>query len=414
MSHALGILPYWNKKDFARDGYVDILSAASPNSIAIGGGTMAQSRLALLCLALTCIFLSGCTTAATFNPINMNLSVDTRQYDRDVDNFLIILDASGSMSDIYNGEPKIETAKKIVRNMIATISGIPLNGGLRIFGKSANPFSNKTELLVKVDGFDKKNFESALDTLAWAGGKSPVAMAIKAASGDLENTKGKIALIIVSDGIESGNASERAAELLKSTYGDKLCIHTVLVGDDPAGKKIMDRLAQKGKCGLAQPACLLSRPGLMACFVARVFLKKGPDQDNDGVSDLIDQCPDTPGGASVDGLGCWELSGLCFKTNKADISSKHYPIIDRAVVILKQNPGLKIQIVGHADSRGPEKFNQKLSLDRALIVMDYMVKKGVGPEKLSAKGVGSNLPVAPNNTETGRAQNRRVSLTPEK
>ena len=67
-------------------------------------------------------------------------------------------------------------------------------------------------------------------------------------------------------------------------------------------------------------------------------------------------------------------------------------------------------ISGHTDSRGSSTYNQELSQRRAQSVVDYLLKKGIDAERLKSKGFGESKPIAPNDTKSGRLQNRRVEM----
>jgi len=136
------------------------------------------------------------------------------------------------------------------------------------------------------------------------------------------------------------------------------------------------------------------------------------DSDKDGVIDGSDQCPNTPEGATVDSRGCWILKNLNFDTNKADIKAEGARILDDVVSIMQANPSLKLEVQGHTDNKGSAAYNKKLSQKRADSVMDYLAKKGIGKDRLSAIGYGFDKPAASNDTEEGRTENRRVELTP--
>ena len=78
--------------------------------------------------------------------------------------------------------------------------------------------------------------------------------------------------------------------------------------------------------------------------------------------------------------------------------------------MMKQNPDLKVAVVGHTDSTGDFNYNLKLSERRAKAMVEALVKDGVAANRLAGVGVGPLSPVAPNDTPEGRAQNRRVEL----
>lgn len=137
------------------------------------------------------------------------------------------------------------------------------------------------------------------------------------------------------------------------------------------------------------------------------------DSDGDGVIDARDECPGTPKGVVVDERGCWALSaGLLFDVDSSNINADFVPALDRAKKIFDTNPGLNVQVEGHADSTGSASYNQKLSEKRANAVVDYLVERGVSASRLKAVGYGEERPAYSNDTDAGRAKNRRVEFSP--
>ncbi|MCP4343956.1 MAG: OmpA family protein [Desulfobacterales bacterium] len=136
------------------------------------------------------------------------------------------------------------------------------------------------------------------------------------------------------------------------------------------------------------------------------------DTDGDGVYDNDDKCPGTPLGAKVNKFGCWVLQGVLFDFDKRNIKPEFYSDLDEVVEILKKNPELKIEIEGHTDNKGTAAHNKILSEKRAGSVREYLVKKGIEPERLSSSGYGFSRPADTNATSEGRALNRRVELKP--
>jgi len=104
------------------------------------------------------------------------------------------------------------------------------------------------------------------------------------------------------------------------------------------------------------------------------------------------------------------LKNIFFDVNKFVIKPESYSELDKIVALLKDNPTLTIQINGHTDNVGKPADNVKLSNDRADAVVKYIVAKGIAAARLSSKGFGATVPVAPNTTEEGKAQNRRTEL----
>ena len=99
-----------------------------------------------------------------------------------------------------------------------------------------------------------------------------------------------------------------------------------------------------------------------------------------------------------------------FETGKSDIKAESEPIIEQIAEMLKKNPSLKVSREGHTDNVGAEKSNQVLSESRAKSVVEALVAKGINANRLASKGWGQSKPVADNQTEEGRAKNRRVEI----
>jgi outer membrane protein OmpA-like peptidoglycan-associated protein len=106
------------------------------------------------------------------------------------------------------------------------------------------------------------------------------------------------------------------------------------------------------------------------------------------------------------------LRGVNFAFNSAELAPAALPVLDQAAEILKANPGVEVKVEGHTDSIGSEEYNQVLSVRRAESVYRYLVNRGVDPERFQVEGFGKTRPIASNDTEAGRAQNRRVELIP--
>lgn len=104
------------------------------------------------------------------------------------------------------------------------------------------------------------------------------------------------------------------------------------------------------------------------------------------------------------------LNNIFFDTRMFEIKSESTTELDNLVQLLKDNPTLKIQISGHTDNVGKPEDNLVLSENRAKAVVNYLTGKGINPARLSAKGFGATQPVESNNTEEGRARNRRTEL----
>ncbi len=147
------------------------------------------------------------------------------------------------------------------------------------------------------------------------------------------------------------------------------------------------------------------------------------DSDGDGVLDGLDKCPDTPGGVKVDEHGCpvaaqlfeeekatLVLEGVNFETNSAVLTAGSTSVLDRVVDSLKAWPDVRIEVAGHTDAVGRADYNKTLSAKRAEAVRAYLTAAGIDGSRMAANGYGEETPIADNNTDPGRAANRRVEL----
>jgi len=389
-----------------------------------------------------------------------------------VDNFILLIDTSGSMFLTQQGAAKTKAAlaKGILLEMNKLIPELAYTGAIQSFPPH--------RILIGPKRYDRNSFEKAIASLpvegAIFGNRTPLGEGILDLGEALENmAQGKTAIIIFTDGEENlGVEALEAQESLRAKYRD-LSFHTVSLSDQEKEKATLREISGRTGGIYVEGSELFSDATALDGFVREVFYlvaepldsdgdgvvdevdkcpntPRGmevdaqgcpldsdadgvinyadrcpdtppgvtvdssgcpPDSDGDGVPDYLDQCPSTPLGATVNEVGCWSLKAtMLFDTNSSYIKSEAYPLVDEVVTILEKNPQIEVEIQGHADNTGTAEYNQWLSERRAKKVMDYLVTKGIDPERLQAKGYGSTRPVASNDTVEGRAQNRRVEL----
>jgi outer membrane protein OmpA-like peptidoglycan-associated protein len=148
------------------------------------------------------------------------------------------------------------------------------------------------------------------------------------------------------------------------------------------------------------------------------------DADADTVWDHQDNCPSEPG--PVDNQGCpvaekqlvaiqkdrIEIRDTVhFDFDKATIQPRSFPLLDQVARVLIEHPEIvMVTIEGHTDGRGTAEYNRDLSQRRAESVRGYFIQKGVAPERMEARGFGEDRPLRSNDTDEGRAANRRVEF----
>jgi outer membrane protein OmpA-like peptidoglycan-associated protein len=149
-----------------------------------------------------------------------------------------------------------------------------------------------------------------------------------------------------------------------------------------------------------------------------------PDADGDGVPDYMDNCPNEPGPPENQGCPIQRkalviiraekieiLQKVHFQTGKAMILKDSYALLDQVAQVLATHENIKqVRIEGHTDAVGSDVLNLKLSQARADAVRNYLIKKGLAPERIVSVGYGKAKPIASNATEKGREENRRVEF----
>jgi len=127
------------------------------------------------------------------------------------------------------------------------------------------------------------------------------------------------------------------------------------------------------------------------------------DENSTNYEKTIKLQPLKAGGAVV-------LKNVFFDTDKFELKPKSKVELDKLNALLKENAEMKIEIGGHTDNQGNAAANQTLSANRALAVRDYLVQNGVSSARLTYKSYGQTKPIASNDTEEGRQQNRRTEF----
>lgn len=371
--------------------------------------------------------LSGCATQSSntfqaFQADDLNPLVQSGKLVQKTNSFFVLNDSSSSMSKTYTNSmdysgTKLDVEKNLLYKFNKTIPAITLSSGLRSFGFGPCVHWSATYLNQPVQAYSQAGFEGAIASLQCSSGGTPLSDALSASSTDLTGAPGNIAVIVFSDGQDESSPVPEA-EALKTQYGDKLCIYTVWVGneDEADGQATLQQINDIAGCGFATTASAISTASGMSDFVKQVFFKPGApapacsqlDDDNDGVNNCADKCPDTPKGAIVDKDGCWAFHGVLFDFDSDKVKSKYDPLIQNAVEVMNLNPGLTVEIQGHTDSYGTDAYNEKLSERRANSVKKELVKQGVDGDRLTTVGFGESEPVESNDTDEGRAYNRRV------
>ncbi|MCX5852725.1 MAG: OmpA family protein [Deltaproteobacteria bacterium] len=391
------------------------------------------------------VFIAACA-ARPIAPPSIQYNEHTpkcldNKYTYKVGNYYILLDASVTMASSYKNRVKLTQAKEMVALINSRLPDKNINFGLRTYGQRIAPFDDETELVYGIAKFDKEAIDEVLGKITDPMGRSPLIYAINAATEDLKSTKGKIAVIVITDARKIEEYSVRAGELMRRELGDRVYLHTIQIGNDVEGAKTLEKLAAGVGTGVSVTADYLrTDEEAMSRFMCFVFI--APDADGDGVADDDDWCPDTPEGMSVDAVGCPTaplaavveqeapaiqeevqlapevkeflqkkrmVLNVLFLFDRWDVRPRFHDEIAGFAEILKRYPDMNVVIEGHTDSWGPDAYNEVLSGKRAESIKQYIVEKfGIDAARIRAIGYGEKRPVADNKTFQGRQLNRRI------
>ena len=215
-----------------------------------------MKRLLSISIVLTGIVLSGCATqvmrpADTFQAEDLNSKAASGQLEQKVNNFLVIVDSSSSMSSTYDGagfgdEPltKYSVERELLNRMNKTIPDISLSSGIRSFGFGPCTDWSFTKLNQPMGSYSPSSFASGLDTLTCSSGGSPMAEAFSAATDDLASASGNVTIILLSDGYEVDAFPGTGLNALKEKLGDRLCVYPIWVGNksEASGHRFLKRI----------------------------------------------------------------------------------------------------------------------------------------------------------------------------
>lgn len=324
--------------------------------------------------------LTGCVSVNMNELKKLNPFEDfNKKYTSDKDVFMIILDGSGSMNDKDRyGLVKMDAAKDIIKDISTKLDSSKTNAGLVNFANGC--YSSK--LLVEPSNNDFNKIVRRTQTIQ-AAGKTPLAAAIKETGKIMQDIDKNVNIVILSDGEEScGGNPVAEANKLKQIFGNRLNIFVI-------GYSVTSSIEYQLKQLVA---------GRGVYFAA---------EDGNKLNDILDKITDELKIKNDN----WESGVYSFKINFNSgsnyVKKKYYPQIKELASYLKNN-NYAVEIQGHTDSVGNEKYNKNLSEKRALSVRKEILKHGINANRIHAVGYGELAPIASNRTSNGKFLNRRV------
>ena len=343
-----------------------------------------------------------------------------------IEGFEVVTDVSLSMdSDWKTGNckdiDKQELQLGLIKRFCDSIPQLNYVAALRVMGLKSQFSVNKDEkasyLVYEPQKFDRPSFQDAAHKLKASNGSTPMGPVMVEVATDLDGIAGSKAVIIISDFKKSADFGDPAAEAAKvrDAYGNPVPVYTIGITSNPKDIATAKAISAASGHGQYFDGCSLYKDQAALDEAIRIIfydVYTDGDADGDGVSDSMDKCPDTPKGALVDYRGCWVVAyGTFFDFDKSVVKEGHLPHLQREAEVLKAYPKLVVSIDGHTDKVGTPEYNMKLGKERALAVRQALISFGVEESRLKYQSFGETMPIGDNNTDEGRAKNRRVELT---
>ena len=316
-----------------------------------------------------------------------------------VDNFIILLDQSGSMAmSDANGTKKIEKAVSDIQALNKAIPALDYTSAMFVFApfdEICAPKPYKAENIATAAASVKTDYEIF-------NRRTPMGSDLKKVRPVADGMTGKIALIIFTDG-ESNTGVDpiTVAEQAYAQHGNNLCVHVVSYADTDHGQSVIDQMRSSFPCTVVADSATFDDAAALEQFAKAVFYEE-----------VADAPAPAPAPAPVVMAPAKEVVSfnLNFGFDKYAITDEMVPVLEQAKMILEEDSSASYEISGYTDSTGAEEYNQGLSERRANSVMEWMTTNGIAASRLEAVGYGETNPKYDNGTSEGRKLNRRVDI----
>jgi OOP family OmpA-OmpF porin len=308
------------------------------------------------------------------------------------DNFFILFDTSDSMAEYVDKGAKItkyDIARKILKEKLALLPDLGYNSGLYTFA----PYKE----VYPIGPFDKGKFAKAVDSLpAQPKGPTFLAQTLRKIEPALQSQTGKTVVFVFTDGRENFAGATKDPEDYTQAFADKYNVCFYMIGDatDNRSKKRLADMAKANACSRVIPfSRFVNNPGYLT---GALYVVKATDR-------VV-----TSTETRIVGL---KAENVQFDFNKSDIRPDSNDEIDAVGAFLQKHPAAYVLLVGYTDSVGSEEYNLGLSQRRAESVAGYLVDNhSLSRDRVILNWYGEANPVASNDTDEGRAQNRRVEI----
>jgi len=322
-----------------------------------------------------------------------------------IDNFIILLDQSGSMFIKEQGktQSKAEKAKNSMTALNEHIPELGYRGSMDVFAPG--------KTLISPNEYNREMFKKTIEGLPKTGrvfgNQTPLGDAILELDSTLSKSAGKTAVLIVSDGEKNvGKDALQAARATHAKYPN-VCFHALSFAENEKARATLKAITQVNDCVYSEASELSENPTAVAQLARDIFYTV---EVREVVAEVFEEVVAVEAAAVIP--AAIELDNVNFDFDKYELTPTAKMNLDGHLQSFSSQPDRHILIKGYADSTGPEDYNQKLSERRAQAVYDYLTSRGVNSERMKTFGYGESQPVADNSTAEGRALNRRAEINP--
>ena len=323
-------------------------------------------------IVLVTLLMQGCSLVSNIG-----------SYHSDKPVVMFILDTSNSMNEQDSGQRRIDKAKESIINTVSQLDRNRYNAALITFRGGSRRRGCRVKLAVKPSGHldEIVNITKSIE----ASGKTPLADAIKLSGKVLKNVEDKM-VILLTDGKETCRGRPVAeAKKLYEKYGININFQVIGYAVDDSTRKELKKISRISKKWNYHDA-----------------------KDSIHLEKAIDNIMTEHGMRDSSWVNANEFV-FEFSTGSIQLNEKYVSEIKKMYNYLKNNDK-HIEIIGHTDSIGSKTSNHKLSKKRANAVQSELIRLGINANRITTKGKGEDNPIANNNTEEGRKQNRRVEI----
>lgn len=356
------------------------------------------SYLRMAAIGLTgFLFAAAMSVSAVAEEVKTTIAGKEVVVVKTAENFLVMYDRSSSMGDMYldTGMKEIDAELKILKEKNATLPPLKWQSGLYSFTPglgAGNPFVTH----LPMQTYDKGAYGKAIDGLpARPMGVTLLQQGLLSLDPILEKLSGRTVVFLFTDGQYTPIAGLAKPGAIAKQLAEKydVCFYVIDTDDSKKYDEAIKAVAAASDCGkVIMFSQLLGHPEWMtdALFIVKEMSAKVAKETDKIVGKT--------------------LNSALFEFDKADLTADATVLVNELGILLQENPKAKVILAGYTDNVGTKEYNINLSQRRADSVRKYLVEKmAIDPGRITLNWFGFDDPVASNDTEEGRAKNRRVT-----